>query len=256
MTGCVLVKRLLVLLSLSSLFLPFSSASFASPTQKKNVQKASLQLSADEILKRTDEVRCPSESYFMEVDVVSSGSSDPLRLEVFTKGRDRTRVNTLSPARDKGRNMVMIGQEMWAYVPNLKRAVRVALNQKLSGQAANGDVSRMRWWGDYTATLESEDKQSWVLLLTAQKKGLTYEKIRAWVERGSYRPLRAEYLSLAGMVLKRAQFLKFKPIAGTVRPTEIAIQDAKNATDASLIRILKLEARESSDAMFNQNALQ
>jgi outer membrane lipoprotein-sorting protein len=248
-------KNFIFLFGIGVASVPIVDVSFAAASKKSSVQRSPSNLGADEILRRTDEVRCPSESYFMEVEVDSSGSSDALRLEVFTKGRLKTRVNTLAPARDKGRNMVMVGQDMWAYVPNLKRAVRVALNQKLSGQAANGDVSRMRWWGDYSATLESEDGRAWVLLLTAEKKGLTYEKIRAWVEKVSFRPLRAEYLSLAGMVLKKAEFSKFREIAGAVRPTEISIQDSKNASDASVIRILKLEARESSDTIFNQNAL-
>jgi outer membrane lipoprotein-sorting protein len=212
-------------------------------------------MSADDILKRTDEVRCPMTSYYMEVEVHSKGGEDVVKLEVFTKGREKTRVNTLLPVRDKGRNMVMIGEDMWAYVPNLKRAVRVALNQKLTGQASNGDVSRMRWWGDYAATIESEDSRYWVLMLSARKKGLTYEKIRAWVEKGNFRPNKAEYLSLSGLVLKRSRFGEFKKIAGEVRPTEIHIEDAKNSEDSSVLRILNIEARESSDALFNQNAL-
>ncbi|NBW83125.1 outer membrane lipoprotein-sorting protein, partial [bacterium] len=194
-------------------------------------------LSPDEIVRRADDVRCPAQSYFMEVEVVSTGQDEPVRLEVFTKGREKTRVNTIAPARDKGRKMVMVGEDMWAYVPNLKRSVRVALNQKLTGQAANGDVSRMRWWGDYSAKQESEDGKSWTLLLTATKKGLTYDKLRVWIEKKSFRPIRAEHLSLGGMILKKTQFGNYKEISGTVRPTEIFIQDAKKQEDSSVIRI-------------------
>lgn len=229
--------------------------SHVSGEQKGNIEIRGAKSDVSEILRKADEVRCPTESYFMEVEVVSQGSNDVVRLEVFTKGREKTRVNTVFPARDKGRNMVMIGEEMWAYVPNLKRAVRVALNQKLSGQAANGDVSRMRWWGDYYPVLESEDDSSWTLLLTARKKGLTYEKVRAWIEKKNFRPIKAEYLSLSGLVLKKTRFGGFRSIGGNVRPTEIQIQDAKNPSESSLLRILKLEARESSDTIFNQNAL-
>lgn len=233
---------------LSSLSVLLISAAFVCFAAAKNE-------SADEIMKRADAVRCPSESFFMEVEVTSKGQDDQVKLEVFTKGRDKTRINTVAPARDKGRNMVMIGEDMWAYVPNLKRAVRVALNQKLTGQAANGDVSRMRWWGDYTAKLESEDSKSWTLALSARRKGLTYDKMRVWVEKNSFRPLRAEYLTPAGKLLKKSQFREYRNIAGALRPTEIHIQDANNAEDASVIRILKLESKNSSDAIFNHNAL-
>jgi outer membrane lipoprotein-sorting protein len=245
MSGNFSVRILLFIAVLFSLFFGPAAGSKA----------AAKGLEPDDIIRMADAVRCPSESYFMEVEVVSQGQNDNVRLEVYTKGREKTRVNTIAPARDKGRNMVMIGEDMWAYVPNLKRAVRVALNQKLTGQAANGDVSRMRWWGDYTATRESEDAKVWTLMLTARKKGLTYEKMRVWVEKASFKPLTAEYLSQGGKVLKRSQFREYKKIAGAVRPTEIHIQDAGNAEDSSVIRILKLEPKNSSDAIFNHNAL-
>lgn len=238
-----------------SLFLGGAPTIAYSPAFANVEMPAKSSMSADDVLRKADEVRCPSESYFMEVHVSSKGQDDVVKLEVFTKGRDKTRVNTIAPARDKGRSMVMVNEDMWAYVPNLKRTVRVALNQKLTGQAANGDVSRMRWWGDYKAQHESDDAKNWALLLTANKKGLTYEKLRVWVEKKTFRPVRAEYLSLAGMILKNAKFGAYKQIAGAVRPTEILIRDAKNQDDYSLIRILKLEAKESSDAIFNQNSL-
>lgn len=239
----------------AAIFLGLTAALTQLPALAEVEMSAKQAMPADDVLRRADEVRCPSESYFMQVDVSSKGQDDVVSLEVFTKGRDKTRVNTIAPARDKGRSMVMVNEEMWAYVPNLKRTVRIALNQKLTGQAANGDVSRMRWWGDYTAQHESEDAKNWVLMLTANKKGLTYEKLRVWVEKKTFRPVKAEYLSLAGMVLKKAEFGAYKQIAGAVRPTEILIRDAKNEGDSSLIRILKLESKESSDAIFNQNSL-
>jgi outer membrane lipoprotein-sorting protein len=212
-------------------------------------------VSADEILRRSDDVRCPSTSYFMEVEVENQNGDDSVRVEVYTKGRERTRVNTIAPVRDRGRNMLMIGEDMWAYIPNLRRAVRIALNQKLTGQAAIGDVSRMRWWGDYTAAVLIEDKRTWLLELTAAKKGLTYEKVKVKIEKATFRPMEADYLSDGGIVLKRAKFEAYRKIAGNIRPTQIVITDPHNSSDSSTLRIIKLEKRESPERFFNQNNL-
>ena len=57
--------------------------------------------------------------------------------------------------------------------------------------------------------------------LTAQKKDLTYDRLRVWVEKSNYHPLRAEFLTEAGKPLKTAQYSGYKNIAGKVRPTEI-----------------------------------
>ncbi len=220
------------------------------------VQNAVAQDNPAEILKKADEIRNPGISYFMKVEVKSTGSeNEPSIYEVYLKGNSKTLVKALAPARDKGRNMLMIDEDMWAYVPNLKRAVRVSLNQKLSGQTANGDISRTRWTGDYTPTLESSDAKYWVLYLKADKKGLTYDRIRVWVQKGSYRPEKAEYLSLNDKVLKKVEYKAFKGMAGAERPSEIHIQDALNETEKSVIAIQSMTLKEHPDSLFNQNNL-
>lgn len=244
-----------LLLSLKLASVSIFGTVFASQMLKKTAPAKANVVSADMILKRADDVRCPSESYFMEVNVVNRNGDETVKVEVYTQGRDRTRVNTIAPMRDRGRNMLMVGEDMWAYIPNLRRSVRIALNQKLAGQAAIGDVSRMRWWGDYKAAVLSEDKKAWLLGLTATKKGLTYEKVKVRVEKRTFRPLDADYLSGNGMILKRAKFTDYRKVAGAVRPTTIVITDSHNPEDSSTLKITKLEQRESPDRYFNQNNL-
>ena len=211
--------------------------------------------SPEAILQKADEVRNPSASFKMEVEVKNPGGDDTSVFEVSLKGKEKTMIKTLEPSRDKGRNMHMLKEDMWAYIPNLKRAVRISLNQKLTGQAANGDISRMRWAGDYDAKIESQDAGKWKLFLTATKKGLTYDKIRAVIDKKSFHPLKAEYLSPAGKVLKFATFRAYKTIAGAVRPTEIEIVDATKPSDKSIVHILKMENEDFPDSLFNQNNL-
>lgn len=207
------------------------------------------------ILKKADEIRNPGDSYFMKVEVKSSGSDEPSIYEVSLKGNSKTLVKALAPARDKGRNMLMIDEDMWAYVPNLKRAVRVSLSQKLTGQTANGDISRTRWSGDYTPKVEKEEGNYTVLYLQANKKGLTYDRIRVWVAKKSYRPEKAEYLSLNDKVLKKVEYKGFKAMANGERPSEIHIQDALNESEKSVIAITSMEVRQFPDSLFNQNNL-
>jgi outer membrane lipoprotein-sorting protein len=209
----------------------------------------------EEILRKADEVRNPSESYFMKVTVTSDGE-DRSAFEVSIQGNNKTLVKTREPARDRGRNLLMLEEEMWAYIPNLKRAVRVSLAQKLTGQAANGDISRMRWSGDYTATIEKESPKDWVLHLAARKKGLTYDKARVWIEKGSFHPLKAEFLTPAGKPLKLATYGGYRNLAGKERPGTIRIQDALRPDDVSVIEIGEMAVRSFPASTFNQNALQ
>ncbi len=206
--------------------------------------------SPDDILRRADEVRNPADSYFLHCIVKSSSTSEDTEIEASIQGNTRTLIKTIRPARDRGRMGLMVDQDMWAYVPNLRRAVRVTLSQRLVGQAANGDICRCRWTGDYTPVIESQTPQQWTLFLTATKRGLTYEKIRLVIEKGSYHPLRAEFLTPAGMPLKRADFLAYKPISGKDRPSVIHIADALRAADYSDIQIVDAIPRQFPASIF------
>jgi outer membrane lipoprotein-sorting protein len=206
--------------------------------------------SPEEILRHADDVRNPAESYFVRCIVKSSSASDDTEVEVSIQGNARTLMKTVRPARDRGRLGLMVDEDMWAYIPNLGRSVRISLAQRLVGQAANGDIARCRWSGDYAPTIEAETPQAWTLLLTATKKGLTYEKIRAWIEKGSYHPLHAEFLTPAGKPLKRAEYRAYKALAGKDRPTVTHIEDAIRSGDYSDIQILEMTPRAFPASLF------
>ncbi|MFW7378808.1 MAG: outer membrane lipoprotein-sorting protein [Oligoflexus sp.] len=215
---------------------------------------ATAQADADKILLRADEIRNPSVSYRMNVTVDSTDDGHSA-FEILIGGKDRSIIRTQKPERELGKNFLMLEEKMWAYIPNIGRSVRVSLNQKLSGQASNGDISRMRWYGDYTAKIESQDDKHWVLFLAANKKGLTYDKIRVWIAKENDRPEKAEYLSATEKVLKNVDFGGYREIAGAIRPTEITIVNAHDAAKKSVLRIKTMTKAEIPASFFTENNL-
>lgn len=200
-----------------------------------------------EWVKKADNIRNPAESFEMQIKV--STAENESVFQVYLQGQDKTLIVTKEPARDKGRNMLMLDRDFNAYVPNLKRSMRLSLAQKLSGQVANGDISRTRWYGDYAATIEAETDKEVQLLLKGTKDNLTYAWVRLWLKKGSFEPLRAEYLALNGKtVLKKASFEDYKSIAGAVRPTTLKIEDTNK--QVSYIRILSMSKKEYPDSFF------
>jgi outer membrane lipoprotein-sorting protein len=149
----------------------------------------------------------------------------------------------------------MLDEDVWAYVPTLKRSVRVSLSQKLSGEAANGDIARTRWSGDYDVKIVEEKGDKIQLELKAQKKGLTYEGIKVWVDEKTHAPQKAEYLSLNGKLLKTATFSKYKKILGKLRPTQITIENALDTSKKSTIKILEMRTDTFPDSLFSKQNL-
>lgn len=256
-----IAKLLLQVLVATMMVLPANFALAEAKAKKmkgktSDAKGASVTGNPEVILQRADAIRSPKGDFRMRVEVTDADKSVS-QMEVWIKGRDKTLIKTLSPARDKGRNLLMLGEDMWAFIPNLKRTVRVSLSQRLMGEAANGDIARLGWVGDYVPKLESSDENSWLLNLVAARKGLTYERLQLKVEKSSFRPIKASYVTKSGVLLKTADFRAYKKLGGEIRPSEMLIRDGVKAKskDATLIQIQQMESTEIADALFNQTNL-
>ena len=60
------------------------------------------------------------------------------------------------PARDAGKLMLKNGNDMWFFDPATKASVRLSPQQRLLGQASNGDVITVNFAKDYQAKLEAD----------------------------------------------------------------------------------------------------
>lgn len=208
---------------------------------------------ASEYLKRADSIRNPGQQYQMGVLIKTPDSET--KLKVYLNGTDKTLIVTQSPANDIGRNMLMLDRDFYAYIPTLKRSVRLSLAQKLSGQIANGDIARTRWYGDYKIISSGVKGKEIELLLEGNKPNLTYQKIRLWLQSDTAKPLRANYLNINGTkVIKSATFEKYKILAGAERPSVIRIKDPSGKF--STMTILSMEVSEFPDNFFTEKNIE
>lgn len=219
-------------------------------------------LEASEILSRADEFRSPSGGFSLLVDVRELDEDRKSSFEVFIKNNNKSLMLTKEPSRDRGRNLLMLDRDMWIFIPRIKRPVRVGLRQRLMGDVANGDLSRLQWTGDYSAQIDETNSRkfnqqpSLKLVLKAQKENLTYEKIHLWVLTSDYRPLFAEYLTPSGKVLKTSTFENYGPLAGKTRPRRMLITDAMNQESQSEILIREMKKRSFPEGFFTQSNLE
>jgi outer membrane lipoprotein-sorting protein len=231
----------------------FMLASFSSMLLTLTLTSLAFAGPADDLLKKADDVRNPGETYKMRLQVTTSSSDQ--EFEVFLKGQGKTLVIIKSPLKDRGRNMLMLDRDFEAYIPNLKKSVRLSLAQKMSGEVANGDIARTRWFGDYKPIIEKVEGSESVLFLDGVKPMLTYQKLRLWVETKTGRPQKAEFLGLDGKtVLKRATYLDYKMVEGALRPMNLKIEDVTGKS--SFIKILSMEKTNLPDSLFTTQSLE
>ena len=96
---------------------------------------------AETLLKRSDAYRNGWPSFVLRVKIThyESGKQDEEKLyEVSQKGTEKTYVEFLSP-REKGEHLLMLADDMWIYMPDTSRPIRITPLERLNGDASNGD---------------------------------------------------------------------------------------------------------------------
>lgn len=202
------------------------------------------QPSAQEFLRQADRIRLPQESFRVTntlTEFIDGKAADRLALTVFSKpvadGAYRTLVRYEDPARDRGKLVLFSGQDLWFYDPASKASVRISPQQRLLGQAANGDVVTANLGADYVAsaagieTLQDADKtpRTCVKLdLKPRTAQSLYGRVEYWVEQSSARPVKAKFYADSGRLLKIAYYRRFSMVMGASRPTETIIIDGVN----------------------------
>ncbi len=190
------------------------------------------ELSADEIVLKVDEVRNPQLDYTISVAVTSLHPRRETRVvsyEVLAKGRDNAIVKTLNPATEKGRTLLMRGKELWAFLPDVSKPLRVSLRERLIGEVANGDLARANFSGDYSAKIAQmqniDDKEYYVLELLAKSDDVTYAKVLLWAQIETFYPLKAEFYTISGRILKTCSYENYQMLGERIRPTRLVMTD-------------------------------
>ena len=213
---------------------------------------------ADAILKHADTFRNGWSSYVLHVKITNfeGDKSDEVKLyEVSQKGTEKTYVEFMSP-REKGQHLLMLGDDMWVYLPDTSRPVRITPLERLSGDASNGDIARTNYAADYTPVFVRTElvgaEQCHVLELTAKRKGATYQRILFWVRAQDARPVKAEFYLTSGKHIKSATFDEYASVGGKMLLRRMTLYDEIRHNSHSMLEYSGIAPRELADKLFYQ----
>jgi outer membrane lipoprotein-sorting protein len=198
--------------------------------------------SAQDILAASDRVRNPDVSFGVTTALTeyrNGKQTDSSILEVYSKadkssGQFRNLIRFAAPARDVNKLMLKSGNDLWFYDPANKASIRISPQQRLLGQAANGDVVTVNLAKDYEAALTGEEdvqdgernmRHCYKLALSASAPDVTYHRLEIWIDAVNSQPVKARYYSESGRLLKTAYFRRMRKELGVERPTEAIIID-------------------------------
>ncbi|MEW5849559.1 MAG: outer membrane lipoprotein-sorting protein [Myxococcota bacterium] len=182
------------------------------------------------LLKRYDAVMGPEnfEAVTTMVAHREDGTTRTYKMKVMKAGQEKLRVYFSEPSSAKGQEMLRNGDNLWLYMPNLKRAVRVASRDSfMGGDFNNADVLRVNYEADYTAkVVPSTIPNTYQLELKAKNPQVAYDAIRLWMSKEAEpQPVRAEYYAASGKMLRSAQFSDVKDFGKAKRPSKIVMRN-------------------------------
>ena len=208
---------------------------------------------AQALLAASDAIRNPGKPFALTTTLVeyrNGKQADSNTLTVYSKadansGQFRRLIRFVAPARDANKLMLKNGNDLWFFDPSSKASIRLSPQQRLLGQAANGDVVTVNLAKDYKAQIAAEEnvldgdrqnRRCYKLALAAVSADVTYHHIEMWLDASSSRPVKARFYTESGQLLKSAYYRRYQAQLGVERPTETVIIDGLDPNWVTVMR--------------------
>ncbi len=163
--------------------------------------------SGEDLLARVDKLRHPWPTFSVEIELKDVKVSQ--RWKVTARNNGDARIEGLSD-KEKGRAVLVLGDQMWLLLPGTKRPIKVTPQQRLLGPAAGGDIARTRFAEDYDVKDKADDTLEglpcWRLDLSAKRPSISFRTAKLWVAKDGSRPLKANFFLPSGKLAKTATF--------------------------------------------------
>ena len=197
------------------------------------------------------------EAYRKLIDVQPDGSKKEYVLYSMKKGRDKVVALFLLPASDKGRATLRLAENMWLYMPDVGRPIRVTSLQSVTGSIFNNaDILRIDYSAEYNVETAEEQKDALLLSLKAKTGEVAYDRLKMRVDKQLLLPLTIEAYAASGLLLKTLRFKDIKDFGGGIkRPATIETDSPLYKGYKSVMLWSGLKKREFPDEIFTLNYL-
>ena len=208
----------------------------------------------NEILKKVDENLMPFsfEAYRKLVNEESDGSKKEFIFYTVKKDKDKVAMLYLAPASEKGRATLRLGDNMWLYIPNVGRPIRITSMQSIVGGVFNNsDIMRLDYSVEYDATILDENPSEYILDLKAKTNTVAYDRLQMIVDKASTTPKKIKCYSSTGMLIKTLNYKDLKDFGnGIKRPAVIETVSPLYKGYKSIMVYGKITPKEFKDEAF------
>lgn len=216
-----------------------------------------LAIDGNELLKQVDKNLQPEsyEMYRKLINIEPDGTKKEFVLYTVKKGLDKMVGLFLSPASEKGRSTLRLGDNMWLYIPNVGKPIRItSLQSVVGGVFNNSDILRLDYSIEYTAGKLVENEETYDLELNAKTNSVAYDNLKMQISKKTIQPLTIECYTSSGMLIKTLHYSKMKDFGdGVVRPSVLETDSPLHKGYRSVMLFAKVTKKEFADEVFTLN---
>ena len=206
------------------------------------------------LLKQVDRNLNPEsyEMYRKLINVEPDGNRKEFTLFSLKKGSDKIAALFIAPASEKGRSTLRLGDNMWLYIPNVGKPVRItSLQSVVGGVFNNADILNLDYAAEYNVSGVEDAGNEYLLRLKAKTRSVAYDQLRMWVDKDKKLPIKIECLTEANMLIKTIYFKEHKDFGGgIVRPAVIETDSPLYKGYKSIMIYAKIKKRSLKDEVF------
>ena len=219
----------------------------------------SLTLFAEDILDTIDRKLTPvsAQMYKKLINMEPDGSKKEFLLFQAKKDKDKMVSLFLEPDSEKGRATLRLGDNMWLYIPNVGRPLRITSMQSVVGGVFNNaDIMRLDFSTEYSIETQ-EEKDDFILLnLRAKNDTVSYDKLIMHVDKKSLTPIQIECYTSTKMLIKTLYYKKLTDFGDKiVRPAVVETMSPMYKGYKSIMIYGKIIPKNFPDEAFTLDAL-
>jgi len=211
------------------------------------------------ILKKVAEILTPGsvEFYRKLINEEPNGKKKEFVFYTVKKDRDKVAMLYLAPASDKGRATLRLGDNMWLYIPNVGKPIRITSMQSVVGGVFNNaDIMRLDYSAEYDATNLEESGENLILDLKAKTRTVSYDRLKMWVLKKNNNVEKVECYAASGKLIKTLNFKQVKDFGkGIVRPAVIETTSPLYKGFKSVMIYSKIRRKKFPDEVFTLDYL-
>ena len=216
-------------------------------------------LDGNEILLKVDRNLHPEsyEMYRKLINIEPDGSEKEYVLYTIKKGQEKMAALFLSPASEKGRSTLRLGDNMWLYIPSVGKPLRItSLQSVVGGVFNNSDILRLDYSTEYSATILEETADKYTLDCKAKTSSVAYDRLKMEVDKKTVVPISIECYAASGMLIKTLRYKESKSFGdGLVRPSVLETDSPLHKGYKSVMLFAKITKKEFADEVFTLNYL-